>query len=367
MTLPERTRTAAERLQPLVAAVQANCHVADARHATELTLCTYLLQMREFFRWERGLPFGAALARHEVGAWLAEREALWEQVQGDAWQPLPLPDAGPPADPFDAPAVNARLGGTGLLYGAGIGAGGRPDFFLAELHARTQRDGLPVAVAGHELARGLLAPPAALADEHGNARIVLRRESIARWAWERFEAFRLRPAAGSAFAAAAEAYGLDRDLDAALPRLVDEQAEAALLHEIGEYRVGRRLGPAWAALRQALPTRRGELYARALRDLLADFDVTLPTLLARGADRSLHLWFAAFDGVRAQLYPGLPAAWRAWRGGDGGAALRAACAAGRRHFEALAQDLLRRHAAGGDAAAADIEARLTAAQAICRG
>ena len=110
MTLPERTRTAAERLQPLVAAVQANCHVADARHATELTLCTYLLQMREFFRWERGLPFGAALARHEVGAWLAEREALWEQVQGDAWQPLPLPDAGPPADPFDVHAVNARLG-----------------------------------------------------------------------------------------------------------------------------------------------------------------------------------------------------------------------------------------------------------------
>ena len=28
-----------------------------------MTLCSYLLQMREFHRWELGLPFGAPLAR----------------------------------------------------------------------------------------------------------------------------------------------------------------------------------------------------------------------------------------------------------------------------------------------------------------
>ena len=65
---------------PLVAAVQTNCHIADARHATDLSLCNFLLQMREFYRWEQGLPFGAALPRDAVGAWLAEREALWAEL-----------------------------------------------------------------------------------------------------------------------------------------------------------------------------------------------------------------------------------------------------------------------------------------------
>ena len=38
-------------LGPFIEAVQRNCHIADARHAREMTLCTYLLEMREFFRW----------------------------------------------------------------------------------------------------------------------------------------------------------------------------------------------------------------------------------------------------------------------------------------------------------------------------
>lgn len=352
-------------LRALVAAVQANCELADARHATELTLCTYLLQMREFYRWANGLPFGAELPRAQLGSWLAAREAQWEQLSDAGWQPLPLGDAS--IDPFAAPAVNARLQAHGFVYGAGLGACDRPLFFLAELHARTQRDGVPVVVASCELARGLVAPPAVLADEHGDAQIVLRRDAIARWGWQQFEAFKLRPVDGGPRAAAVQAYGLDRDFDAALPAFVDEQTEAALLHELGELRVGRRLGPAWTALRRALPSRRGELHARALRDLLADLELTLPTLLERGAERALHLWFASFDGVRAQLYPQLPVAWRAWRDGDRGAALRAACALGRRHFDALAQRLLQRHARADAAAAPACEALLVDPTAICRG
>jgi hypothetical protein len=356
----------ADAARALAEAVQANCHIADARHAADLTLCTYLLQMREFFRWERGHPFGAELARAEVGSWIAEREALWDRVQADAWLPLPLP-GGAPADPFDAAAVNARLEGSGLLYGAGLVGRGRPVFFLAELHGRALRDGIEVRIGGRELARGLLAPPAALADGLAEPQIVLRRESLARWGWERFEAFALRRRDDSAFAAAVRHYGLDGDFDGALARFVDNQAEAALLHEIGEWRIGRRLGPAWGEMLLALPNRRGELYARALRDQIADLTTTLPTLLDRGAEASIHVWFAGYDGVREQLYPGLVDAYRAWRGGDRGAALRRACAAGRAHFEPLARRLLAYHAAGGPDAAAQVEAALTAAATVCRG
>ena len=33
-------------LDRLVDAVQANCHITDARHARSMTLCTYLLEIR---------------------------------------------------------------------------------------------------------------------------------------------------------------------------------------------------------------------------------------------------------------------------------------------------------------------------------
>ena len=120
----------------LVQAVQTNCDIADARHATDLSLCTYLLQMREFFRWERGLPYGAALPQSEVGNWIAAREARWQAHEGRAAHdyevlPIPLPGSGPGDVPirtiaaFDVEAANAALLPRGLLYGAGLvdGAG----------------------------------------------------------------------------------------------------------------------------------------------------------------------------------------------------------------------------------------------------
>ena len=46
-----------DKLQPLLSAVQRNCHISDARHAGDYTLCIYLLKMREYFRWERRYSF----------------------------------------------------------------------------------------------------------------------------------------------------------------------------------------------------------------------------------------------------------------------------------------------------------------------
>jgi hypothetical protein len=354
-------------LDALVAAVQANCHIADARHAGDLTLCTYLLQLREFYRWERALPFGASLPQAAVGEWIAAREALWDAVQDDAWLPLPLPLAGQAVDAFDVAAANAALQPQGLVYGAGLVAAGRPVFVLAELRGVAERGGLAVVEAGRELARGLLTPPAALADGDGTPSVLLRREALARWCWQRYEAYALRPRPGSAMDAVVQGHGLQPDFDAALPGWLDAQTGLALLHETGEHRVGVQLGPDWAAMLLALPSRRAELHARALRDQLADLTVTLPTLLERGDALPLHDWFAAYDGVREQLLPGLVQAYAAWRGGDGGAALRAAGARGREHVAALAAQVLDRHRTQGDAAGAAIEALLTSPSAVCRG
>ena len=83
----------------LVQAVQTNCDIADARHAREVSLCTYLLGMREFFRWEHQLPYGASPPRDEVGRWITEREARWEQIADADFVAVPV--AGHDFDAFD--------------------------------------------------------------------------------------------------------------------------------------------------------------------------------------------------------------------------------------------------------------------------
>lgn len=344
----------------LTCAVQTNCHIADARHAADLTLCTYLLQMREFYRWEQGLPLGAPLERDAVGAWIAERERTWADLADHEFVALPGPAAPGACNPFDLDALRPQLEPLGLAYGAGLAGPDRPGFFLAELlETRRLADGVTVQVCGRERARGLFAPPAALLGDV----VLLRRESLARWVWEKFESFSLKRADG-AFKAVVDSYGLDRDFHRALPKLLDEQGEMLVLHELGEHRAGRWLEPAWAELRSALPNHRTELHVRAVRDLLADFEVTLPSLLDQDARASIHFWFATFDGVREALCPVLPAAYDAWREGDGGRLMRAMIARGREHFTRLAEQLLELHANVGPEAGTAIERVLTSPRAV---
>jgi len=147
-------------LQRLVQAVQTNCHIADARGAADLTLCIYLLQMRELYRWEQGIAALQPLPREAIAGWLAERESLWASLEERDYTPLPL-DSGD-TDPFNVAAVNAQLQPHGLVYGAGYVAAGRASFVLGQLERVERRGDLELRVCGIELARGLSAPPDAL-------------------------------------------------------------------------------------------------------------------------------------------------------------------------------------------------------------
>ena len=42
-----------DELQSLRRSVQRNCDISDAEFAQSYSLCTYLLKMRELYRWER--------------------------------------------------------------------------------------------------------------------------------------------------------------------------------------------------------------------------------------------------------------------------------------------------------------------------
>lgn len=330
-----------DALRSLLAAVQTNCDITDARFAADLPLCIYLLQLREFYRWEHGLAFGAPLPRAALGDWLARREAHWDTLAGRALVKVPCP--GKAVDPFDVARIDAALQPLGLGYGAGLLGPGRPVFFVAERQPAgpLQLDGRPVPVRmfGHELARGLLAPLALLAE--GDT-IVLRQAALARWLWEQVEARSLHPADGpfGRFATACGVPSADA-FNAGLPTLLQTARPVLLLHELGELRSGRWLGPRWAPLREALADdRRSELRLLAVRDHLADLGTTLPALLAEGASAPLHFWFAGYEGHREALFPGLKPAYAAWCSGDGGRALQAAMQAGETHFRQLAERLL---------------------------
>jgi len=320
-------------LQRFIQGVQRNCEIANARHAHEATMCTYLLQMRELYHWERGLPLAEQPARAEVSRWLAEREAAWREMEADAYQALPL--GGRDHDPFDAEALNRELLAQGLVYGAGYGRFQRPHFFLAQLEADERREGKRVLVAGREHARDIAAIPAAL---QGDA-IFVRRDALRRWLWEKVDFWRARRPAG-ALAAALECWGLAAGDDAAFERMVEAESETLILHELGEARAGAALGGAWEDMLAGLEDRRVEILARAVRDNLADCLSTLPALIARDDRASLHFWFSQLEGMRREIFPALGRAYAAWRDSGRAAALSDTIRAGAVHWERVAHGLL---------------------------
>ena len=222
-------------LSSLSATVQRNCHISDALHARNYTLCTYLLKMREFYRWEQGYPFNVSLPKDALGDWITEREALWEQLEINRFEPLHLGQS--EIDPFETTAINQELAAQGLVYSGGYGGYAAPHFFLADLLRAEQREGLPVLIAGREHARDMAAPPAMLLD----GTLFIRRESMRRMLWEKIEEWRWKKHQ-DAMARAMAHYDFDADFTQALEQMTDNEVESALLHEVGEWRAEERLG-----------------------------------------------------------------------------------------------------------------------------
>jgi len=330
-------------IESLTAAVQRNCDLADAVHAREKSLCTYLLNLREYFRWQTDLPLGATPDRDRLGRWISGREQAWDQLRLRATEGFdPLPLAFRRVDPFDEATVNASLAPHRLVYGAGIGLFGAQLFFLAEIASSTTRDGVPVLVAGRELARGLAAVPAT---SRAGA-IVVRGDALRRWLWTRIEG-RPRGRRPDALSVALELYGAGEDATAAVERIVEAATETVVLHELGELHAAAELGPEWEQMLVETGDRRMELLLRAVRDLLADTAVTLPELLQRDDPGALLFWQSTFDGLRRELAPELGRAFDAQHGQLLRPALQAALPGQKQRWRQRATELRDAWRAGG--------------------
>jgi len=342
---------AMRNLPQLTSTVQRNCDISDARHAGDYGLCTFLLKMREYYRWENELPLARVLPKDELGEWLNIREHLWNRIETDAFAPLPL--AGGALDPFEADAANRELLPQGYVYSAGYGRFQKPLFFLGRLLRIEERAGFTILVSSCEYARELAAPPAML---QGRT-IFLRQESARRYLWEKIEEWQWRKQ-DNAMARALASYHFMTDTEAALDRMADNEMETMILHEVGEARAGELLGGQWRDMVAAVARTKAEPIARAVRDLLADCLSTLPALLERANLPALHFYFATFDASRRQLFPPLMQAYEHFlKHGDLDRLWRAT-RDGQDYWLAVARALIARHETEPAGCRAAIEALL---------
>lgn len=291
--------------QKLYDIVQQNCHISDGLHAQDYGLCTYLLKMRELYRWEKKLPLSAKLPQEEIGKWLSEREQLWENLADKSFACIPINDHC--YDPFETATINQILLPQGLVYSAGYGIYCKPLFFIGRLLRRERREGLEIFIAADEYARDLTAPPAM---SQGTT-IFVRRESVRRLLWEKLETWKGKKNQNH-LVRLLETYHTHQDIETALDQMSDDQIETMIDHEIGEVQAGKLLGEKWEKMLIEISGSRAELIARAVRDHLADCLVTLPKLLERTQPVALWFYFLNLKGMRQALFPSLVTALQQW-------------------------------------------------------
>ncbi|MDY6994603.1 MAG: hypothetical protein SVR94_18620 [Pseudomonadota bacterium] len=326
-------------LKKLCAIVQQNCHISDGLYAQDYGLCTYLMKMRELYRWEHSLPLTASLPQADIGKWLTAREQLWAQLTEESFACLPVHHHC--FDPFEATAINQLLIPQGMVYGGGYGQFCKPLFFIALLYQHQQRQGVDIIIADKEYARDLTAPAAMT---QGNT-IFIRRESLRRLLWERIEEWRWQKAQNPV-QQQLESYWREQDLETTLDELRDREVETLIDHELGEIQAGQLLGHQWEQMLLALAGHQAELLARAVRDHLADCLVTLPRLLAQQHPFSLLFYFSNLKGLRKTVFPALVNAFQQWLADSHQLeSLAAVVRQGQDHWLATAQSFLALYAA----------------------
>jgi hypothetical protein len=327
MRYPEHTHLAEH--------VQRNCHISDARHAGDYTLCVYLLKMREYYRWEKSYSFNESLSTDDIGEWLTNREHLWDELEDEDYKPIEADNAC--YDPFDSSNINEKLLKHGLVYSGGIGHKSKPHFFLAKLGNEKRINGYNILTTTEEYARDLTSPPAM---SQGNT-IFIRRESFKRMIWEKTEEWRWSKPE-NAMARAMQCYDFDNNMEGSMEAMTDNELESAILHEIGEIKAGEKL-PGWSDMMHDLSRTQAEIMARAVRDHLADAISTLPELLEQRQDASIHFYFANLTNMRKLIFPSLIEAYNQWTGSHKFGGLQAAIENSQEHWQNIASQMLALH------------------------
>jgi hypothetical protein len=257
-------------LSSIVTQVQANCNQSDALHGGVYSLCSLLLRMRDLFKWEHGLQPWQEPEPPELLEWIEAREDAWLTLPKAPFQPIQID--GSRFSPFDAEGVNEILRPLGFVYGAGYGTGMKPTFFLGELQEQKQVSGLHVDIINRELARDLFTSPAMRQGSH----VLARNMPMQSFLWDQIQ--ELRPSATDGLSFALAQYGLDiqslrckaSGRGPELRRVAQNELESWIYHEVGEAAQDAFNGHSWHAIVSTYANTPVEIFARVIKDLLAD-------------------------------------------------------------------------------------------------
>lgn len=297
----------------LAAQVKRNCHISDAKFWGCYSLCGILLKLREMYRIENGIRPYEALPKEDIGIWITERERLWKQLEDKEYEHIVL--GGKVFDPFSVDPINELLDAERLLYGAGYGLYMKPFFFLADLRKASAIDGLRVYVAGREYARDLSDHPAMTR----NREIVVRTDVIRSLLWQRLEEMRCNKTK-EALVFAFSRYGISPDekpsgdLYERLEKVSFSEAETYIYHEVGEAYESERIGDAWKQLLVELSDGRAGLFARSVKDVLADTTAggMLSHISEYRKEGSLGFYIVFLGGMRKAIFPEIVSAFHAF-------------------------------------------------------
>jgi len=293
-------------IRNLQTSVQQNCDIADARHASDYSLCIYLLKMREYYRWEMGKSYTDSLSKNNISQWLCDKETVWETLENEDLRSIVIKQI--EYDPYDAERINEEIVKDKYVYSSGLGLNCRPHFVLAELSEHRSVDTYSIYICGKELARDLPSPPAFSI----NNTIFIRQESVKRMIWEKIDEWKLESNHNQSFQKVFSHYDIENNLEQALDAITHNEVKSMILHEQGEIHAQTILGEEWHDMLAGLPRSPAHFLARAVRDHIADCQSTLPELFLQNNNESIYFYFGNYTSSRKDIFPALLDEYNYW-------------------------------------------------------
>jgi len=291
-------------LETLTSQIKRNCNISDAQYWGYYSLCGLLLRLRELYRTEKGIKPWENIRQKDIGEWITERETLWKELEDKDLGKISI--NGNVYGPFEVEKINAELEKEGLIYSAGLGVHMKPSFFLADIISKETVDGFTVYLSGNEYARDLSDYPAMLQDQS----IFARLDPTKLLLWTRFEEMRCKKFKG-ALAFAFSKYGIvpeeepSEDIDRRIYQIALSEANTFIHHELGEAFEGEKIGDEWKILLTYLPHSRAELFARAVKDILADTSENgmLRYIIKNQKEGSFGFYIVFLGSLRKIIFP----------------------------------------------------------------
>lgn len=289
-----------EEIRELIKQVQFNCELASLRQAGTFSVCGLAMRLRDLYKWEHGLLPWQEGDSEDVLRWIGKKEEYWESIEHMSYRDISV--RGRTIQPMDMESLNTIINTQGLLYGAGLGEGITPSFFLADLDSEQKISDIRVSILSREHARDLIGTPAMARERH----ILIRKEALSFYVWNSI--LFARKENKKDFLECFRSFGLNEwnyeEIKRLIPAVVEENIMAFVYHEMGEIRDNIIDLDTYHALVKKYQRTFVEFFLRSLRDLMADTNEygRLCWIVQTKNYQALALSMALLDDFRKNIY-----------------------------------------------------------------